>query len=122
MANSSGVGTAGSYVSYFSNDGKNDITIVIETFGASDAQDFVIELRGALAGVQQLHLWTTQEGAVFVDAGMRPVQPGATLQVTVPANQLWTLSTTSGQSKNDITSPPPRTLSSLLPYSDTFNS
>ena len=111
----------GSYVSLAS-PGGDDVTIVIETVGASTAQDLTIDLKGSLASVKKLFVWTTAEGAVFEQQAAVLVGSDGTVTVKVPANNVWTLSTTTGQQKGGA-SIPARPLAPLaLPYFDGFGS
>ena len=91
-------GTGGSHVSLASPD-MSELSIVIETVGAAGKQTIDVVLQGAFASsVSSMALWTTSEGAVFQQ--QPPVSfHGGRATVFVPADSVWTLSTTTGQQK-----------------------
>ena len=112
----------GSYVSLVSPSG-DDLSVIIETFDSVTTQDITINLKGHLAAsIKKLALWTTVEGAVFQQQPAITVADDGIVTIRVPANSLWTLSTTTGQSKGDP-AVPVRPLKPLaLPYTDNFES
>ena len=69
-----------------------EMTIVIETAGASGPTAIDFTLAPALAHVQSLSCWTTSSGAVFIKQPKVAVASGS-VKVTVPADSIWTLST-----------------------------
>ena len=121
---------SGSYVSYLSPDG-HDVSVVIETSGATGPTSILLTLEGAtLSPVEKLERWTTVEGAVFVHAAPIASSKSAggtnVFKITVPPRTIWTLTTlATGQSKGV-----PATeatgkgtpFSFLLPYYDDFES
>ena len=68
------------------------MTIVIETVGATGPTVIDFTLASALAHVKSLSCWTTSSGAVFLKMPEVAVTSGS-VQVTVPADSIWTLST-----------------------------
>jgi hypothetical protein len=99
-------------------------------------------------GVPKLQLWVSREGDVFRHNGTVPsvywsathghhashsqdgatvggaTVGGATVTLTVPADEIWTLTTTAGQQKGSAsaTIPANTPFSALLPYSENFDS
>jgi hypothetical protein len=109
----------GSFVSLTSPD-KRDLSIVIETVGAKKPQTLTLTLAGGFASIKTLTLWTTAEGAVFQQQAPVAVANGV-VSVTVPGDNVWTLSTRVGQSKAGGTSVPTRPEQPFPnPYSDDF--
>lgn len=106
LGGNAGDGYAGSYVAYGSPDNVH-LTLVIETFGATGATAFSIELRGAWA-TKTWFTWTSKHGATFI----RDSDPlsGSHLSIVVPANELWTLTTVPGGRKgtDGVTVPEPK--------------
>ena len=121
----------GSYVSLVSPGCKTDggggigceLSIIIETVGASGPTPIEFKLLSSLASFAKLSCWTTSHGAVFVKAPDVSVHSGI-IKVTVPADSIWTLSTTSGAMKGGGggagKDQPQRNFP--LPYSEDFQS
>ena len=110
-------GGGGSFVSLVSPD-KQDLTVIIETVGANATQTISLRLAGVLAVSTKLHVFTTAEGAVFQQQSDLVVHNGL-VTVSVPPNNVWTLSTTTGQKKG-MGSPIPKQTPFPMPYVDTF--
>lgn len=107
----------GSYVSLAPFDG-SELTVVIETVGATSAQSITFSVGASIA---ELSCWTTVEGSVFQQQAPIRTSSKGTVTVTVPPNAVWTLSTTSGQTKGSaLPVSPPHNFP--LPYSDDFSS
>jgi galactosylceramidase len=92
----------GSVASMQSPDGR-DLTLVIETMDAKTAQE--LRFQFAVPVDKPLHVWRTNEKEHFVKiAELKPVDSAVTLKVD--PDSLYTVSTTTGQSKG-AASPPP---------------
>ncbi len=112
----------GSYVVLRAPNG-NDWTAIVETTDATSSTTFQLaETGGVFAG--PVHVWATQLGSTTPSDWFVPqpdiIPSGCELSLTAAPNALYTLSTTSGQSKGTSTPPPSGTMA--LPYSDDFES
>ena len=77
-----------------------DLTIIIETVGASKSNILDFELLGSLSGIKTLYRWTTEPGNVFKKLPAIDVQNNI-LRVTVPPDNIWTLTTKTTGSKGN---------------------
>jgi Glycosyl hydrolase family 59/Ricin-type beta-trefoil lectin domain len=118
----SGSESDGSYVTLKSTD-DTDYSTIIESTTATAAQTVDVDVSGGLS-TGTVHVWSTDVDSptssnTFVDDGtITPVDGEYSL--TVQPGYIYTLTTTTGQSKGTATSPTQSTLP--LPYSDTFAS
>ena len=125
--------TGGSYVTLVSpgcktgggagTGGGCEMSIVIETVGASGSTPIEFTLLSSLAKLTKLSCWTTSRGAVFVKAADVPVSSGK-LKVIVPPDSIWTLSTIVGATKggNGGTGKDQPQKNFPLPYAEDFES
>jgi hypothetical protein len=112
----------GSYVTLKSTD-DTDYSTIIETTTASAAQTVDVDVSGGLS-TGTVTVWSTDVNSptssnTFVDDGTITPSDGE-YSLTVQPGYIYTLTTTTGQSKGNAAGPAPATLS--LPYSDTFAS
>jgi hypothetical protein len=112
----------GSYVVLRAPNGE-DWTAVIETTDATTSTTFrIAETGGVFAG--PVHVWATNLASTTPSDWFVPqpdiIPSGCELSLTAAPNSLYTLSTTSGQSKGTSNPPPAGTMA--LPYSDDFES
>jgi hypothetical protein len=111
----------GSYVTLKSTNG-TDYSTIIETTTASAAQTVTVDVSGGLSA-GTVHEWSTNVNAptssnTFVNNGTITPSNGA-YTLTVQPGEIYTLTTTTGQSKGTATGPAQTTLG--LPYSDNFS-
>eukprot|EP01049_Picozoa_sp_SAG25_P007302 SAG25_NODE_588_length_6733_cov_7.918300_4_plen_752_part_00 len=110
----------GSMVSYASADGA-ELSIVIES-GFSNASNTVrLQLGGRFATLRSLHCWRSNASAVFVQQPPLLLEAGGMLLLVIPAGEVWTLTTTTGQQKGSDSLKIPPAANFSLPYSDTFD-
>ena len=108
----------GSVVSYLSANGA-DLSIVIETAQSNVANTVNIQLSRQFSLLENLHMWRSEKGAVFVQqAPLRLHASKATL--VLPPGVVITLTTTTGQTKGRPASPVPKASNFSLPHSDDF--
>eukprot|EP01043_Picozoa_sp_COSAG02_P054101 COSAG02_NODE_6073_length_3821_cov_18.905159_2_plen_760_part_00 len=110
----------GSMVAYTSPNGA-ELSIVIES-GFSNASNAVrLQLAGRFATLRSVHFWRSNASAVFVQQPPLLLEAGGMLNLVIPAGEVWTLTTTTGQQKgsDSLTIPPAANFS--LPYSDDFD-
>lgn len=86
---------------------------------SSSSETFTFTLNNLTATV--LHVWQTTESAQFVNLSDVTVT-GGVVSITIPANSICTLTTTTGQTKGQPTYSIPTGTSFTLPYSDNFES
>jgi galactosylceramidase len=105
----------GSVVGFFSPDG-NDVSLVVETTGASAPQ--TLEIRAA-AGFDPgtLRVWRTDMMEQFIQQPDLSATAGL-WSLTLEPNTIHTLTTTTGQRKGSFDSPP--AVAFPLPYSESF--
>ena len=111
----------GSYVTLKSTNG-TDYSTIIETTTASAAQTVTVDVSGGLS-TGTVHEWSTNVNAptssnTFVNNGTITPSNGA-YTLTVQPGEIYTLTTTTGQSKGTASGPAQTTLG--LPYSDNFS-
>lgn len=93
-----------------------DYSMVIETFGATNAQAITFHLTNGLSS-DALHVWQTTQTEQFVHVG--EITPaGGTFTYTFEPESVYSLTTTIGQSKGGATPPP--TGAFPLPFRDDF--
>ena len=111
----------GSYVTMKSPN-NTDYSMVIETMDAGGAQTLNLNVTGGLS-TGQVHVWATNlnsgnQNDFFVHtADITP--SGGAFSLTVQPGFLYTVTTTTGQGRGTVTSPPQGSLN--LPYSDNFD-
>ena len=105
----------GSRVAAISPEGK-ECSIVIETMGATSPQMISFKLAGGLS-CQKLHVWRSTAKEQFVRLDDVRVNDGA-FALTVEPGAMYSLTTTTGQSKGTATIPPVRPFP--LPYAEDF--
>jgi len=116
-----GVESNGTYVTLKSTNNV-DYTTIIETTTATAAQTVNINVSGGLS-TGAVHVWTSNlaspsPGTLFVHS--QDITPnGGSYSLTLQPGFIYTLSTTTGQSKGTATSPVATSLS--LPYADNFD-
>ncbi|MEY9907269.1 hypothetical protein ABIA35_003498 [Catenulispora sp. MAP12-49] len=110
----------GSYVSRKSPN-NSDYSTVIETIDASAAQTLSVNVAGGLS-TGTVHVWATNlnsSNSADYFVNLPDITPsGGSYSLTLQPGYVYTLTTTTGQSKGDATSPPAAPLA--LPYSDNF--
>lgn len=109
----------GSIVSYLAPNGK-DFSIVIETMDAHAPQNIVIQLKEELAHVKSVHAWMTSQSMSFHYNGTISVSSTGEINISLPPEEVWTLSTTTDQQKGSVSIPEEKPFSKFLPYSDDF--
>eukprot|EP01052_Picozoa_sp_SAG31_P007407 SAG31_NODE_353_length_17229_cov_8.702160_11_plen_882_part_00 len=128
---------SGSYVSYLSANGV-DISIVLETMwknrslagvsGPYGNQILKFQLSGHLRTIKALHLWVTNQTHQFLQLSDVAVSANGAFQISVPKNNVYTLTTTMGQRKgmpeggaSARAIPPAKNFSSFLPLHYDFD-
>ena len=111
----------GSFVTLKSTNG-TDYSTIIETTTASAAQTVTVDVSGGLS-TGTVHEWSTNvnsptSSSTFVNDGTITPANGS-YSLTVQPGSIYTLTTTTGQSKGAAAGPAQTTLG--LPYSDTFS-
>ena len=111
----------GSFVTLKSTNG-TDYSTIIETTTASTAQTVTVDVSGGLS-TGTVHEWSTNvnsptSSSTFVNDGTITPSNGS-YSLTVQPGSIYTLTTTTGQSKGAAAGPAQTTLG--LPYSDTFS-
>lgn len=114
---SSNLPNGGSIVSLQSPDGQ-DLSVIVETMDAPTAQSIVLHTANGIP-LKPLALWRTRDGDPFSFQGMIPVT-GDGWQFTAEPDCVYTLTTTTGQSKGTTPVPKPAPLG--LPFTETFES
>jgi hypothetical protein len=107
----------GSYVSLRSPD-KTEWSVVLETTDATQPQKLEFRLKGGL-GAKAVHIWETNTTRTFEHVADLAVKDDA-FAYTFEPDSLYTLTTTTGQSKG--TAMPPASKPFPLPYADDFES
>ncbi len=110
----------GSYVTLKSSNG-SDYSVIIETVDATASQTVSVQTSNGLS-TGTVHVWATNLNSDnpsddFVQQGSIAPSGGA-YSLTLQPGYIYTLTTTTGQGKGTVVSPPPVALS--LPYSDSF--
>ena len=106
----------GSRVAALSPDGK-DLSIVVETMDATAKQSLTFDIKGV--SCERLHFWRSNEKEQFVHADDVAVKDGTATFEAEP-NCLYSLTTTTGQTKGSATIPPAKPFP--LPYKEDFES
>ena len=112
-----GLSGGGSCVAALSGDGK-DFSVVLETLGAKRPQQLVFELAGGLSA-SEVKVWRSTEGELFARQANVAVKEG-TFSLLADSEAIYSLTTTSGQSKGDTVIPTAAPLP--LPYHEDFSS
>jgi galactosylceramidase len=107
----------GSVVAMASPD-RADSSVIIETMGATQPQTLVLIPNAGLTN-RSWHLWKTNQADAFVKVSS-PEQKDGKLTLELEPNTLYSLTTTTGQSKGNTEAPPPRRFP--IPYSEDFES
>jgi hypothetical protein len=107
----------GSYVSLRSPD-KTEWSVVLETTDATQPQKLEFRLKGGL-GAKAVHIWETNTTRTFEHVADLAVKDDA-FAYTFEPDSLYTLTTTTGQSKGTVM--PPASKPFPLPYADDFES
>lgn len=116
-----GSDTNGSYVTLKSTNG-SDYSVIIETVDATASQTATFTITNGLS-TGTVHVWSTNlnsasSGDYF--AQQSSITPsGGTYTVTLQPGYVYTLTTTTGQAKGTLVSPPAAALA--LPYSENFS-
>jgi hypothetical protein len=106
----------GSYVTLKSPDAK-DWSVVLETIDAKHPQTVTFQVTGGLSAGTSVHIWETNGAKTFTHvADLTPVQ--GTFQYTFEPDSLYSLTTTTGQSKG--TAQPPANTPFPFPYREDF--
>lgn len=95
-----------------------DLSVVIETIDAAAAQSIVLHATNGIP-LKPLALWRTRDGDAFSFQGMIPVV-GDGWKFTAEPDCVYTLTTTTGQSRGTSTVPAAAPFG--LPYSESFES
>jgi O-glycosyl hydrolase len=107
----------GSYVSLRSPN-RRDWSIVLETIGALAPQTVAFSLKSGLSA-STVHIWETNSARTFAHvANITPVNGSFTY--TFDPDSLYSLTTTTGQTKGSAMPPPPAPFP--FPYTDNFDS
>ena len=95
-----------------------DFSIVVETLSASAPQHVELTIDPAFHS-QRLHIWRTNQQSYFEElAHLTPTKDK--VSVTLEPNSVYSITTTTGQSKGNVSPPSPAPFS--VPYSDSFES
>ncbi len=109
------LGGSGSYVTLKNG---SDYSVVIETMDAGSNQTLGFQITGGLA-TGPVHVWMSNSTAQFVQqSDIVPVNGYFT--ITLAPGSIYSLTTTTGQGKGNVTAPPAAAFP--IPYSDTFDS
>jgi galactosylceramidase len=109
--NINGNASNGSYVTLKS-PGNTDFSVIIETKYASSSQTLTFAVSGGLPTNKPLCVWrSTGSNDIFVKQADIPA--GATFSISVNANSIYSISTTTGQQKGSFTNVP---VSSKFPF------
>jgi O-glycosyl hydrolase len=114
--------TNGSYVTLKSTNG-SDYSVIIETADATASQSVTFQVSGGLS-TGTVHVWSSNLNSsnpgdyLTAQSSIRP--SGGAYSLTLQPGHVYTLTTTTGQSKGTASGPPPMALG--LPYSDDFES
>jgi len=107
----------GSYVALRSEDGSN-YSVIIETVDATNRQELAFQVTGGLA-TTPVHVWRSNAEAQFVPlSDLTPADGRFT--VTLDAGSIYSLTTTSGQTKGCADSP--QNAPFPVPYTEDFES
>jgi galactosylceramidase len=106
----------GSYVSLKSPTG-NDLSIIVETIDADEPQALTFDLAGGLFEQALVHIWRSCATEQFVKLGQLQAQGGRIALVLEPGC-IYSLTTTTGQTKGAATSPAPAQFP--VPYAEDF--
>ncbi len=112
------LGCGGSFVSLKKPDPAGDWSMIIETMDTKTSQTITVRLAGGLRTDAPVHLWRTNEKQWFERIGQVIPKDGEFSMLLDPES-IYSLTTTTGQSKGDI--PPPPDKPFPLPYSDNFD-
>jgi hypothetical protein len=111
----------GSYTTLKSPNG-SDYSTILETSTATSAQTATFHITGGLS-TGQVHVWSTNVNSSSPSTWFNHVQDltpsGGSYTLTLQPGYIYTVTTTSGQSKGAATSPPAGSLA--LPYSDNLD-
>jgi hypothetical protein len=131
LAAGNGSGTlpaGGSYVSLVNTHvpaGVSEFSVIIQTAQASSAQALTFQVAAAGAGdalPAALHVWMTVGDAYFVQQPDVPVAADGTFSLTVPAQAIVSVTTTTGQGWVKPSTPVPPSAPFPFPYADNFDS
>jgi hypothetical protein len=110
----------GSIVSYASAGG-TDLSIVIETGFSNSTNTLELNLAGKFSALSSLHWWRTNRSAVFLQQPPLLLRPAGKATLVIPAGEVWTLTTTTGQQKGSESLKIPPAANFSLPYADDFD-
>jgi hypothetical protein len=109
------LGTVGSYVTLTNG---SDYSLVVETIDAGSSQTLTFNITGGLF-TGTVHVWKTDVNSQFVQQS--DVTPaGGSFTFTFAPGSIYSLTTTTGQSKGSATPPPASAFP--FPYDDNFDS
>jgi hypothetical protein len=101
-----------------------EFSIVIQTMGVNSAQDVTFQLSGYTGRnlPAALHVWQTNQTNYFVQQADVTVNTDGTVSISIPADSMVTLTTTTGQGWVKPIQPVPASQPFPFPYADDFNS
>jgi galactosylceramidase len=109
----------GTYVTLRSPD-TSDFSVVIETKGVTAGQTQTFTIAGGLPTTKTLCVWRSNSTAQFVkQADITPVN--GSFSLTIDANSIYSISTTTGQQKGTFATPIPAAQTFPLPYYETYD-
>ncbi|HEV2418456.1 MAG TPA: family 16 glycoside hydrolase [Terriglobia bacterium] len=117
LKNSDGKSDAGSYVTLKSPDG-GDYSVIVETVQAAAPTRVTFHITGGLS-TGTVHVWETNADKTFEHVSDITPQNGS-FSLTLDADSLYSLTTTTGQHKGDAATPAVAPFP--FPYSDNFES
>lgn len=94
----------------------SDFSIIIETVDSGQNQTLTFKITGGLS-TGPIHVWTSNATDQFIQAS-DIIPANGSFTVTVAPGSIYSLTTTTGQFKGAVASPPPSAFP--FPYSDTF--
>lgn len=124
----------GSYLTMVSPGGK-DFSMIIETGHAAchhcgydpnttastNPQIISVTLEGELARVSSVTIWHTSPNVSFVSLGEKPVH-SSSITLEVEPESIYTITTTTGQTRGSFSSPPAKSAPFPTTWSDNFDS
>jgi len=95
----------------------NDFSIILETIDAEETQAVTFDLTGGLSGQALVHVWRSSATEQFVKVGQLQAE-GGKLALALEPGCIYSLTTTTGQTKGAAASPAPAQFP--VPYFEDF--
>jgi hypothetical protein len=109
-------GGIGSYITLVSPDG-SDYSTILQTAGAFGSQTVTFTIKNGLS-TGAVHVWMSNSSAQFIQQS--DITPsGGTFSITLAPDSIYSLTTTTGQTKGNLT--PPSSSPFPFPYADSFD-